>query len=269
MGIAPTYLKMPLYHSQAAARAMDLLLGECEKDSICHQAFPQIRLDWQNVLAQLGSKLARIPYSPDAKSATVTVEIQREIFAEKVREWMYGRNTTQRIPFIIHQAAQGDFAPFLHDATSSSFAEGIADGTYLSVTCAEDVPFIDQAEAAKLNEGNPFGNYRVFQQTRACSLRPHGKIPADYHEPVSSNISVLIFSGNLDPVTPPQRGEEVAKYLPNSRHVTVPEAGHGMDGLSDQECVDRLIIDFMDKRSAKDLDTSCVEHMSPPAFVTK
>ena len=26
MGVAPTYLKMPLYHSQAAARAMDLLL---------------------------------------------------------------------------------------------------------------------------------------------------------------------------------------------------------------------------------------------------
>ena len=31
MGVAPTYLKMPLYHAQAAARAMDLLLQECER----------------------------------------------------------------------------------------------------------------------------------------------------------------------------------------------------------------------------------------------
>jgi pimeloyl-ACP methyl ester carboxylesterase len=90
----------------------------------------------------------------------------------------------------------------------------------------------------------------------------------DYHEPVSSSIPVLIFSGNLDPATPPQRGQEVAKYLPNSRHVIVPEAGHGMDGLSDQECVNRLIIEFMDKGSAKDLDTSCIMRMAPPPFVT-
>jgi len=35
-------------------------------------------------------------------------------------------------------------------------------------------------------------------------------------------VPVLIFSGYLDPVTPPERGEEVAKYLPNSRHVIIP-----------------------------------------------
>jgi pimeloyl-ACP methyl ester carboxylesterase len=268
MGVAPTYLKMPFYHSQAAARAMDLLLQECETDPGCHNAFPQIRVDWQSVLAQLGREPARIQYSPDNKSASDTVEIQRDIFTEKIRNWMYGADKARKIPFIIHQAARGDFVPFLKEAVAPGIPDSIADGMYLSVTCAEDVPFIDQAEAAKLNEGNPFGNYRVFQQTRACSLWPRGKIPADYREPVSSNLPVLIFSGNLDPVTPPQRGEEVAKYLPNSRHVLIPEAGHGMDGLNDAGCVDRIIIDFMDKGSAKDLDTSCVERMRPPPFAT-
>ena len=268
MGVAPTYLKMPLYHSQAAARAMDLLLEQCERDSTCHQAFPQIRLDWQNALSQLGREPARVSYLPSDKSAPVTVEIQRDIFAEKVRTWMYGRDKARRIPFIIHQAAQGDFAPFLHEAISPSISDFIADGMYLSVTCAEDTPFIDQAEAARLNEDTPFGNYRVFQQTRACSLWPQGKIPADYHDAVASDVPVLIFSGNMDPVTPPQRGDEVAKHLPNSRHVIIPQAGHAVDGLSDQGCVDRIIIDFMDKGSAKDLDTSCVEQMAAPPFAT-
>jgi pimeloyl-ACP methyl ester carboxylesterase len=110
IGVAPTYLKMPLYHSQAAARAMELLLQECERDSACHQAFPQIRLDWQNVLSQLEREPARVQYSPADKSTPVTVEIQRDIFAEKIRNWMYGRDKTQRIPFIIHQGARGDFA---------------------------------------------------------------------------------------------------------------------------------------------------------------
>ena len=115
MGVAPTYLKMPLYHSQAAARAMDLLLQECEKDASCHNAFSQIRADWLNVLAQLGREPARVQYSSDGKSAPVTVEIQRDIFAEKTRNWMYGQDKARKIPFIVHEAAQGDFTPFLHE----------------------------------------------------------------------------------------------------------------------------------------------------------
>src|SRR6185437_4957571 len=106
---------------------------------------------------------------------------------------------------------------------------------------------------------NPFGNYRVFQQTRACSLWQRGNIPADYREPVSSNLPVLIFSGNLDPVTPPQRGEEVAKYLPNSRHVIIPHGGHGIDGLSGADCVFRLIMEFLHSGDVKSLDTRCVQ----------
>lgn len=268
MGVAPTYLKMPMYHSEAAARAMDLLLQECERDAQCHQAFPQIRDDWTNLLAQLERAPARVEYSPKDKSAPTTVEIQRDIFAEKIRTWMYSRDSASRIPFIIHQAAHGDWAPFLRDAITPSISDFIADGMYLSVTCAEDVPFIDQAEAARMNAGNPFGNYRVFQQTRACRMWPRGQIPANFRDPVSSNVPVLIFSGNMDPVTPPQRGEEVAHYLPNSRHVIIPEGGHGPFGLTNLECVDRIIIEFMDKGDAKNLDVTCIYRMAPPPFVT-
>ena len=269
LAVAPTDLKMPLHHSESGARAMDLLLGECERDPPCHAAFPQISDDWKNVLEQLEKQPARVEYSPPGKAAPTTIEIQRGVFGEKIRSWMYGRDKAARIPLIIHHAANGDFASFLQQAIAPSIPDFVADGMYLSVTCAEDVPFITPEEATKLTAGNPFGNYRVFQQTRACGMWPRGEIPTDFHGPVSSNAPVLIFSGNLDPVTPPKYGEEVAKYLPNSRHVIVPEAGHGMDGLSDQECVDRLIIEFMDKGSAKDLDVSCVGRMAPPPFVTK
>ena len=266
IGVASTYLKMPMYHAEAAARAMDLLLQQCEQDAQCHQAFPQIREEWTNLLAQLERAPARVEFSAPDKSATV--EIQRGVFAEKVRTWMYGRDQASRIPLIIHQAAHGDFAPFLHEAIAPSIPDFIADGMYLSVTCAEDVPFIDQEEAERMNAGNPFGNYRVFQQTRACGMWPRARIPDNFRDPVSSNVPVLIFSGNMDPVTPPQRGEEAARYLPNSRHVIVPQAGHGVDGLTDPGCVDRLIREFMATGDAKKLDVSCVDRMAPPPFVT-
>jgi pimeloyl-ACP methyl ester carboxylesterase len=269
LAVAPTDLRMPLHHAEAAARAMDMLLGECEQDARCNAAFPRIRDDWKNVLAQLEKQPARVEYSPPGKAAPTTVEIQRGVFGEKIRTWMYDRDKATRIPLIVHHAARGDFAPFLQQAIAPSIPDFVADGMYLSVTCAEDVPFINQAEAAKLNAGNPFGNYRVFQQTRACGIWPRGEIPTGFLEPVSSNAPVLIFSGNLDPVTPPKYGEEAARHLPNSRHVIIPEAGHGVDGLTDPGCIDRISIEFLDKGDAKNLDVSCVERMAPPEFVTK
>jgi pimeloyl-ACP methyl ester carboxylesterase len=269
LGVAPTDLKMPLHHAESGARAMDLVLAECERDAACHAAFPQIRDDWKNALSQLEKQPARVAYSSADKAAPTTVEIQRGVFAEKIRTWMYGRDKAARIPMIVHHAASGDFAPFLQQAIGPSIPDFVADGMYLSVTCAEDVPFINQEEAAKLNADNPFGNYRVFQQTRACEMWPRGKIPNDFLEPVSSNAPVLIFSGNMDPVTPPKYGEEVSKHLPNSRHIIIAEAGHGVDGLRDPDCVDRIATEFLDKGDAKNLDVSCIERMAPPPFVTK
>jgi pimeloyl-ACP methyl ester carboxylesterase len=269
LGVAPTDLKVPLHHSESGARAMDLLLGECEKDDACHAAFPQIRDDWKNALAQLEQQPRRVEYSPPGKAAPTTVEIQRGVFGEKIRTFMYDRDKAAWIPLIVHRAASGDFAPFLKQAIAPSIPDFVADGAYLSVTCAEDVPFINPEEAAKLTAGNAFGDYRVFQQTRACEMWPRGEIPADFLEPVRSDAPVLIFSGNMDPVTPSNYGEEVAKHLPNSRHVIIPEAGHGVDGLKDPGCIDRIAIKFLDKGDAKNLDVSCVEQMKPPSFVTK
>src|SRR5438046_9969463 len=151
---------MPLHHSESAARAMDLLLSECEKDAPCHAAFQQIRDDWNNVLAQLEKQPARVEYSPPGKAAPTPGEIQRGVFGEKMRTWMYDRDKAARIPLIVHRAAQGDFAPFLQQAIAPSIPDFVADGMYLSVTCAEGVPFINKEEAAKLAAANPFGDYR-------------------------------------------------------------------------------------------------------------
>ena len=81
---------------------------------------------------------ARAQYSPADKSGPVTVEIQRDIFAEEIRKLTYAADKARRIPFIVHQAAHGDFTPFLHEAIAPSSTDTIADGMYLSVTCAEE-----------------------------------------------------------------------------------------------------------------------------------
>src|SRR5262245_23546329 len=80
LGIAPTYLRIPMYHAQAAERAMNLLLDQCEHDAKCREVFPQIRDEWMKALAALQAAPARVEYRPSGdKGAPVTVEIQRDV----------------------------------------------------------------------------------------------------------------------------------------------------------------------------------------------
>ncbi|MCA1659185.1 MAG: alpha/beta hydrolase [Verrucomicrobiaceae bacterium] len=102
----------------------------------------------------------------------------------------------------------------------------------------------------------------------ACGLWPRGTIPDGYHEPVSADVPVLIVSGKLDPVSPPERGEEVARHLPNSRHIMIAHGAHIHHGLTNAECIDDLMLEFLAKGDARDLDVACVERIQPPPFVT-
>ncbi len=53
-------------------------------------------------------------------------------------------------------------------------------------------------------------------------------MPADFHQPVHSDRPVLLLSGEFDPVTPPRYGEQVARTLPNGRHLVLRGQGHNV-----------------------------------------
>ena len=77
----------------------------------------------------------------------------------------------------------------------------------------------------------------------------------------------LILSGEFDPVTPPRWGEQAAEGLVNSGHVVVPGTGHGATVVG---CVPKLIEEFIEKGTADELDTACVEkHQRPPFFLSE
>ena len=58
----------------------------------------------------------------------------------------------------------------------------------------------------------------------------------------------LVLSGELDPVTPPAWGEQVAKTLANSKHIVMPGTGHTAGGTG---CGQRIIRNFIDKGTAR------------------
>jgi hypothetical protein len=139
----------------------------------------------------------------------------------------------------LHQAAQGNFTPLAESALfyrQQLVATG-SNGLYLSITCAEDLPWIKPGEGERLSANTFLGDYRLRQQREACALWPRATIPKDYAEPTKADAPVLILTGEWDPVTPPANGDATASHLPNSLHVVVPHGAHGLGGLRGSDCL--------------------------------
>jgi pimeloyl-ACP methyl ester carboxylesterase len=100
---------------------------------------------------------------------------------------------------------------------------------------------------------------------KACEQWPKGKVAATFSEPVKSDVPILMITGELDPVAPPWLAAGALRFLPNGRHISIPNTGHHFRF----ECIDNLFVEFLSKGSAKGLDDSCVKMIERPPFITK
>ena len=268
IGPLPPSVRVPSLHAPAGQRAMDLMISDCEGDSACQGAYPNLRRDLRTLHEELSAAAAVATITHPVSGTDVTLKIRGDIFFEALRSKMYSAGGARNLPWIITRAARGDFGPFLESAIPETFDEPpfLAEGLYLSVTCAEDIPYIDTVAARQGSDGTFFGDYRVSQQTRAAGHWPRGSLPAGYLDPFTSEIPTLIVSGFRDPVTPPSFAEELKQSLPNGRVLTVPAMAHVPFSMTNSECLFNLIDRFIDTGYADSIDTSCIETMQPPPF---
>jgi pimeloyl-ACP methyl ester carboxylesterase len=270
-GVAPVNQLMPRNFPQDTERALQGVLAECAADEACKTAFPEARIDAARVLEALLQSPAEAEVKLPGSNTPVRVRVNRNLVAEAVRYMLYSPMPASRIPLFLHLAAHGNYAPLAEAALRYRkflVATG-SNGMYLSVTCAEDFPWIKEGEGEAMGRNTFLGAYRLQQQREACALWPRATIDAHYGEPVRSAAPVLILSGEWDPVTPPSNGEAAAKTLPNSLHIIVPHGGHGFDGLENIDCVLRLSVEFVERGTAKGLDTSCVKTIRRKGFAVK
>jgi len=278
-GVAPTNQYMPRDFPQDTERALQGILAECAADEMCNRAFPNLRVETRSVLEALLQSPAdaevRNPNSPVGAATSsdnrVKVRLSRDLAAEAIRYMLYNPNAASQVPLVLHLAAEGDFVPLAEAAIR--YRRGIvatgSNGMYLSITCAEDLPWIKPGEGER-NATNTFlGDYRLRQQREACALWPRTIVRADYGKPVSSSVPALIMTGEWDPVTPPSNAEGVARYLPNSLNLVVPHGAHGFGGLEGTECIDRLLTEFVERGTAKELDSSCLKNIHRRGFSLK
>ena len=269
-GVSPTNMYLPLDYPQQTERALQGVLAECVADEACNKAFPNLKSEAKAVL----ERLIKGPVAVEVRlqnSTTAKVSLSRDLAAEAIRYMLYNPVAATRIPLFLHLAAEGNFTPLTQAALN--FRKVLvgtgSNGMYLTVTCAEDLPWIKPGEGERNAQNTFLGDYRLRQQREACALWPRAKVASDYFKPVRSDLPVLILTGEWDPVTPPANGDFVARTMPNSLHIIVPHGAHGLGGLEGTECLDRLVTEFVERGTSKGLDTACVKNIRRRGFVLK
>ena len=260
---APFSFRNPLYHARSAQEAWEALVAECRAEPACHAAFPNLQADFESVRARLRAAPARVRVRHPATEASVEVTLSEEAFGEAVRVIMYRADSARTLPLAISRAAAGDLGLFASTGLIANrrIRSILRFGMLLSVVCSEDMPRIDPAEIETATLGTYLGDNRVREQMAVCAEWPRATIPADYAAPLTSSVPVLILSGNLDPVTTPEWGDETARMFPRGLHLVLPD-GHAPNN----PCTDALATAFMLRGSIEGLDTGCVAATRPPPF---
>jgi len=269
-GVSPTTHYMPSDFPQQTERAIQGVIGECAADAACNKAFPNLKDEAKSVLAQLLKGPIEVEVQKPDSNEHVKVKLSRDLGAEAIRYMLYNPVSASRVPLVLHRAAEGNFVPLAQAALRYRMilVSTGSNGMYLSVTCAEDLPWIKPGEGERMAANTFLGDYRLRQQREACALWPRGSIERDYAEPVRSDVPVLILTGEWDPITQPSNGAMVTKTLTNSLHIVVPHGAHGLGGLEGIECVEGLMTELIERGAVKGLDTSCVQGIHRKGFAT-
>jgi len=266
-GLAPVTVPIPQHFARDAQAALDALIDACAADAECQKTFPDFKEDLDKAFAAFDMGPVTQTVKNPITEKDETVLLKRGVFATALRALLYGSHGAARIPLMISKAAEGDFEPFiLYGAQyTRGLNQGLSDGYYLCVTCAEDLPFIDVTQA-RMEAGSSFlGTYRVDQQRAACADWVRGNPDDAYFEPLVSDVPVLLVSGEVDPVTPPYMGEKVLKGFKNGVHLKLPNTAHGLGNASD--CLLTVIKPFIEKGHGKKLKTDCIAKIQRPPFV--
>jgi len=254
-GVVPNTLVLGNEHAKNLEASLNAQLAQCTHDPRCADKLgdPRARLDALFTVLKTASPLVHF-------RSAMTGQMQHERLTRRhvamvMRLYSYMPMLAGLLPLVLKEAGDGRYEPLMAMAelVGQSFQEGYSTGMQYSVMCTEDANelTVDPADAQTV-----LGNDLVFEAKAACEVWPHGTRPADFRAPLTGALPVLLLSGELDPVTPPRYGEEVARHLPNARHLIIKGQGHNVLPVG---CVPKLLSQFIRTADAKQLDEACLK----------
>ncbi len=263
--VVPMQLALGQEHAPMLDAAVDQVLDDCAADSNCAALFPDERQALDELFLELRENPRYITITDPLTGQPQSMLLNAETLAVAIRFLSYSSETQALLPLLINEAVEtGQLERLASQAllVMSGLSEALSRGMELSVVCSEDYPFMnlgaDQSDTL-------LGNVMLQVIEAQCSVWPQGPVPDDFHEPVISDVPVLLVSGERDPVTPPRYAAQAAESFSN--HVNLVAGGQAHSVMQHQ-CVQDVIADFIEAGNITGLDTSCFETIEASPFFT-
>jgi len=264
-GVVPTRLHLGAEHGLKLDLALGRLVNACMTDAECSATFPELDEAFAALKAAYpdhddGPRLA---VTHPRKGTAVEIPFTRATLATALRFLAYSPQSQMMIPYLVHEAAHtGDPTRLASQAliVTDQMTDMIAVGLNFAVGCSEDWPGWPEAPG---QEVTLLGETMKTLYDAVCADWPRGDVPEDFHRPFDSDVPILILSGELDPVTPPEYGDEAQAQFANSLHLVARGRGHI---VLTQRCISGIGAAFVASASVDELDTDCMDRLGPEPF---
>ena len=263
--VVPMQLALGQEHAPMLDLSVKTVFDDCAAEESCNTLFPHQSDDLTTLFSQLREEPQQITIINPVSGEPQEMRITADTLGVALRFLSYASETQALIPLLVHEAlTTGDLSRLASQAilVMTGLNEMLAKGMELSVLCSEDFPFIDvSADYSDTLMGNLFLDIIDLQ----CTVWPRGEVPDGFHQPVVSDVPVLLMSGERDPVTPPHYAAQTAETFSNSLNLVARGQAHS---VMKNTCLREITTAFIEQGTLEDLDTGCVEKILPAPFFT-
>jgi pimeloyl-ACP methyl ester carboxylesterase len=265
-GVVPPQIALGPGIATKAQDTLDLIFGRCAETTECAARFPTIREDFADLKARLSEEPVVVALANPLSGRPEEIRFGSAEMAGALRLLSYHPTSVALLPLLIDEAVHENYAPLAAQfmMIAESMSDALSIGMHNAVVCTEDAPYFASEEVSReALDATYIGPVNLDALEAICSEWPKGIMDDEFKVPVSSDVPVLLLSGDADPITPPAYGDMAAVDLGNAMHLTGRNQGHGQ---APRGCVAHIIGDFVESASVEDLDTSCMGRLHAMPF---
>ena len=253
----------------SAQRAVERVWADCDAQSACHAAFPNIAAEFLEVYDELTRAPLAVVFA-GASPRPDSLWLDGAKLVSLIREQILARpGRLSRLPQLVHELRSGDRSAAARTLmafdTASAASNPGGNGQVLVhlVNCADEYSAATLRSRDSVNALVPPAFRR--RELEECPLWQSTFTDVGRQRYVRSDLPVLILTGRYDDRTPTDHARRIASVLGRARLYEFPNEGHGARPVG---CHMAILAAFLDDPSSIP-DTSCIASIPRIQFATQ